>query len=350
MKASTLFAIAIAVFLGLAVVAAAKYSGLFNKKEGPPPPPPPPKLKVLVAAKNLFEGMTIMPGDTRVREMTDEEESHFKENRNKYLAPKAEAATLRVLVRSVEAEQPILREYVEDINLPSALNRRLSSPLMRAVNLSLPLERAGGGLIQKGEHVDVYLTTRISAGKPEHAIIQTAPIARNLKVIVKRNMLFTAMVANDPKKPIDYTLEANPYRAALIEFCKSKGELSLVTTAAPQETSNSPARGVAEPSFRDSTSKEYMDEDDRVESFVRGERSVGEADLERIFNLKAIPYKKPVSIETYSGVHYTGPQVFVHNGNGPMRPATSEPSFGYQFSPPKASTENSGGGNGDNGG
>ncbi len=82
MKASTLFAITIAVFLGLAVVAAAKYSGIFNpKKEQPTQAPPRPK--VLVAAKNLFENMTILPGDTRVREMTDEEEAHYKEHKDK---------------------------------------------------------------------------------------------------------------------------------------------------------------------------------------------------------------------------------------------------------------------------
>lgn len=327
MRASTLFAIALAVFLGLGVVAAAKYSGIFNPRKTEAPPPKV-YLKVLVAAKNLFENMTILPGDLRVREMSDEEEADYAIHKANYLPARVEAGNLRVLTRSVEAEQPILREYLEDINLPQPLNRRLSSPLMRAVNIEVPIERAAGGLIQKGEFVDVYLTTRVSiAGKPENGLTTTAPIARNLKVIVKRNMLWNALAAVDPKKPIDFTLEANPYRAALIQFARTKGELSLVPTAAPQEQNGKSSRSVVSPTQSDPASKEYNDEDKRIAEFLSGERSVGDADLERIFNLK--PLIRPVQIEKFSGVQYMGTQTFV-NGSG--RPSTNEPSYGYQFS------------------
>lgn len=344
MKASTLFAITIAVFLGLTVVAAAKYSGIFNPK------PPAPQLaierpKVLVAAKNLFENMTILPGDVAVREMTDTEEAHYREHKDKYLAPKVEAGAMRVLVRSIEADQPILREHLDDINLPQALNRRLSSPMMRAVNVAVPIERAAGGLIQRGEYVDVFLTTRVSvAGKPESAITQTAPIARNLKVIVKRNMLWNALAPVDPKKPINYTLETNPYRAALIEFARTKGELSLVSTATPQESLNPSSRSVVSSSFSDPASKEYQNEDERVAEFQRGERAIGDTDLERIFNLKPIVVNKPVQIETYTGINYKGTRSFGPNGNGLMRPNTGEPSY-YQFSPVSSGKDKDNNGN-----
>lgn len=327
MRASTLFAIALAVFLGLGVVVVAKYTGIFSPRKVEAPPPKVP-LKVLVAAKNLFENMTILPGDLRVRDMSDEEEADYSEHKAKYLPPKVEAGNLRVLTRSVEAEQPILREYLEDINLPQPLNRRLSSPMMRAVNIEVPIERAAGGLIQKGEFVDVYLTTHVSiADKPNTAITTTAPIARNLKVIVKRNMLWNALASVDPKKPIDYTLEANPYRAALIQYARTKGELSLVPTALPQDTTSQANRAVVSPSQSDPASKEYNEEDKRIAEFISGERSVGDADLERIFNLK--PMVRPVQIEKYSGTHYAGTQTFV---NGSWRPMTNEPSYGYQFS------------------
>ncbi len=332
MRASTLFAVALAVFLGLGVVAAAKYSGIFNPR---PKEVPPPKehLKVLVAAKNLFEGFTILHGDVRVRDMSDDEEKQYLEHKDRYLAPKVEAGEMRVLVRSVEADQPLLREYLEDINLPTAINRRLSSDKMRAVNISLPIARAAGGLIQKGEHVDVYLTTRVSVpDRTDGAITQTAAIARNLKVIVKRNMLWPMMAPIDAAKPIDYTLEANPYRAALIQFASTKGELSLVPTASPQDVNGKTGRAVVPPSQSDPSSKEYVDEDKRIAEFVSGERSVGEADLERIFNLK--PINMPVRIEKYYGVDYHGTQTFAKNGYGLPRPTTSEPAYGYQFSPP----------------
>jgi Flp pilus assembly protein CpaB len=332
MKASTLFAVTAAVFLGLIVVAAAKYSGIFTPK-----PPAPPVVReysrVLVAAKNLFESMTIMPADVRVREMSDEEEVQFRENKDKYLPPRVEAGVMRVLNRSVEADKPLLREYLDDINLPAAIHSRLSSPQMRAVNVSVPIERAAGGLIQRGEFVDVYLTTNVSvAGKPDSAITQTAPIAQRLKVIVKRNMLWNALAPVDANKPIDYTLEANAYRAALIQFAKTKGELSLVPTSAPPESIPSSSRSVVPTVQSDPASREYQNEDERVAELLRGERSVGEADLERIFNLKPYVEKKPVQIEKYSGVLFQGVQTFGSNGNGIVRPNTGEPIY-YQFTP-----------------
>lgn len=343
MKASTLFAITIAVFLGLTVVAAAKYSGIFSAKP-PVPEPPAPQYKVLVAARNLFESYVIQPDDVRVRDMTDEEETVYLDNKDQFLPAQVAAGVLRVLNRSVEADQPILRDYVDDINLPQAINRRLSSSSMRAVNVSVPIERAAGGLIQRGEYVDVYLTTRISvAGRPENSTTETAAIARKLKVIVKRNMLWNALGAIDPKKPIDYTLEANVYRAALIEFAKTKGALTLVPTAEPQETSDSASPSVVSPTHSDPASKEYQNEDERVEAFLRGELAVGEADLERIFNLKPLDIAKFVRIERYTGVKYQGVQYFggfaeddgdggFKHGANLIRPNTGQPYY-YQFSP-----------------
>src|SRR5579884_3628275 len=108
MKASTLLSVTVALFLGLAVAVGAKYSGFFSPKPPPPPPQPKPKPKVLVAAKNLFDGYTILQGDVNVRDMTEEEEADYREHKDKYLPPKPEVAILRVLNRSVEADQPIL--------------------------------------------------------------------------------------------------------------------------------------------------------------------------------------------------------------------------------------------------
>ncbi|MGH7225822.1 MAG: Flp pilus assembly protein CpaB [Gemmataceae bacterium] len=339
MKASTLFSIVAAVFLGLIVVAAAKYSGLFAPKP-PAPPVVKEKIKVLVTAKNLFESFTIQPADVRVRDMTPAEEEHYSNNKEKYLPATIQAGVMRTLTRSVEADQPLLREYVDDINLPQAINRRLSSPTMRAVNVAVPIERAAGGLIQRGEYVDVYLTTRISvAGKPESTTTETAPIARNLKVIVKRNNPWNMLLPVDPNKPIDYTLEANPYRAALIEYSKFKGELALVPTAAPQELQAAARRDVVAAAQNDPTSKEYQSEDERVAEFMRGERAIGEADLERVFNLKPLDISQFVKIEKYTGVHYQGVQYFggfsnedYSHGKALLRPNTGQPYF-YQFSP-----------------
>jgi len=353
MKASTLFSVTVALFLGLAVAVGAKYSGLFSPK--PPAPLPQPKLKakVLVAAHNLFEGYTLQQGDVLVRDMSEEEEAQFREHKEQFLTPKVEVAILRVLTRSVEADQPILREYLEDINLPQALNRRLSSPNMRAVNVTVPPERAAGGLIQRGEYVDVYLTTRITipGRRNSYSTTETAVIARNLKVIVKRNMLWDALAAVDPKKPIEFTLEANLYRAALIEYCKIKGDLTLVPTATPKDTNSKGSRSYVSASQSDPNSKEYQNEDERIEAFQRGEYAVGDADLERIFGLlppDSPHYKRPTEIEQYTGTRLRGVQTFDNgngkgNGNGMVRPNTGQPSY-YSFSPANGRGNNNGNG------
>lgn len=333
MKASTMFAITIAVLLGLGVVAVAKYAGLFTTKT-PPPPVAKEPTKVLVAARNLFEGLTITPADVRVRDLKPEEEAQYNSHKDKYLPPLIEAGALRILARNVEADSPILKEYLQDSGLPDPLNRRLSSPMMRAVNVSLPPEQVAGGLIQVNERVDVFLTTRISVGtKVENSVTQTAPIARSLKVIAKRNILWMTNLPTQQNRPIDYTLEANPYRAALIEFAKSKGDLTLLPTSAPQEPAVQASRVVVSPTQSDPTSKEYAEEDKRIAEFLNGERIIGEADLVRIFGLKPLLPPQLVQVERYTGVEYRGVQTFGSTGNGQLRPMTSEPSYNYQFTP-----------------
>jgi Flp pilus assembly protein CpaB len=307
MKASTLFAVIIAILLGLGVVAAARYTGLFARATPPPPKQEEPH-KVLVAARNLFEGMVVKPDDVKVRTLEPDEVAEYQRTKEKHLPPIPEVAVLRVLARNVEAGQPMLREYLYEQALPDPLSRRLKRG-MRAVNLVLPKDRAGGGLIQVGEHVDVYLTTQIARpGHWDEAVTQTACVARNVPVIVKRDMLWQAMLPVPFGQPVYYTLEVNPYRAALLEFAKVKGDLSLLTTDAnPKKGGLKPAGGAP----ADDDSKEYADEETRVAAFNNGELAVGEGDLERIFHL-APPLQKapPIRIERFDGVELKETKVY----------------------------------------
>jgi hypothetical protein len=105
-------------------------------------------------------------------------------------------------------------------------------------------------------------------------------------------------------------------------------------------------KGGGPPSFSDPDSREYRDEDARVTSFNAGELAVGEADLERIFNLKPMaPKVPPISIERFSGVKYEGATVFGNGGtrimdkNGkPARPVQGRPTMGYVFHSPIATS------------
>jgi Flp pilus assembly protein CpaB len=330
MKASTLFAVTFALLVGLVAVGVAKYTGFFQKA---PAPPRPEEYKVLVAAQNLFEGIALTGKEVKVRPVrTKEEREDVINHPDKYLPLLPEAVNMRVLKRNIPADQPLLKEDFEDINLPKALHKRLA-PDMRAVNVSLPRERCAGGLIQVGERVDVYLTSRVyRPDHPNEAVTQTAPIARNLQVVAKRNMLWSGLAPVPEDRPLQFTLEANPYRAALIEFAGGKGLLSLAPT--PDVTPSADTRTLGK-EFDTDTEKQ------RVTDFLAGDLSVGEPDLERIFNLKEFPPKKlPLAVELYEGTKLKQTQMVKPDGapetvtDTPYLPKLGRPSLGYQFMSP----------------
>jgi Flp pilus assembly protein CpaB len=327
-----MFALIIAVLLGLGVTVAAKQAGLFDK--------PPAEVKkeepimVLVANDNLFEATTLSPKNVRIRELKPSERAAYLANPDKYLPARVEAANFRVLARSVPADDPLLKEHFNDLALPGKYTD-LISPYMRAVDVALPRERAGAGLLRVGEHVDVLLTASI-CDSPEckNPITRTAVIARDLKIIVKRNSLFTFMQSDPENALISYTLEANPYRRALIEYAKQKGMLSLAPAPGGELRGPVVSTPGGIPSFSDPGSKEYRDEDARVASVLRGDLSVGDEDLERLFDLKvkppAPPPTPPVSIQVVSGVRSQGFMVFPPNSDRDGVMETSEPPMAGQ--------------------
>jgi Flp pilus assembly protein CpaB len=349
MRASTLFVLTIAVLVGLGAIAAVRYTGWFTKTP-PPPVVVEAPIKVVVARENLFEGMTIQAKDVVLRDLSPAEAEYYKQNKDKYLPPVTEAATLRILTTNVEAGKPLLREYLQDLGIPPALNQRLA-PNMRAVNISLFKDRAAGGLIQVGEHVDVYLTTVVGrGGKWDEAATLTARIAKDLKVIAKRDTLWTGLAAIPENRPVHFTLEANPYRAALIEFAKQKGLFALAPTSSPRNGKGGRPGAVRPASLSDPESKEFRDEDKRVAAFLSGELAVGEPDLVRIFNLKPpLPVTPPIVVERVTGVDPQKSVVFQPKDSqgmvdgSPNSPHLDRPRMGYQFRSPEAGRSTEGG-------
>lgn len=354
MKASTLFAITIAVLLALGVAVGAKLMGFFERgpkveKSGEPP-------RILVAKQNLFEGITITSDMVTVRPIrTEEELQQYQNNRSKFLPATITAAAQRIPIRHIEADQPILKDDLQDLAFPEPLSGRLRAG-MRAVNLSLPKERAAGGLIVRGDTVDVLMTSKICAGNDcNDAITQSALIARGLRVIAKRDILWTVLQAIPENKPISFTLEANPYRAALIEFAQTKGALSLLPSPTVKGTTAGEAatQGGGGASFARFDSPEYREEDQRVDGILKGELTVSEVDLERIFKLKPLPRTRtepPHFVQHISGITPKGTTAFSadgqplaagdsrgqRSGTGSQRPQVEGQSpLGYHFSSPE---------------
>lgn len=354
MKASSLFAVTVAALLGLGAVAGAKYAGLFDRAE-PAPEVKPPMPRVLVAGQNLFEDITITSSQVRLRELYPEEMGHYQKNKDKYMPALTAAAHMRTAARNIEADTPLLREHFLDQSLPEDITANMP-PGMRAVNVQLPKERCSGGLIRVGEYVDIYLTSQIAGAPDSPPMTQTANLARGAKVIVKRNNPWHVMVPTNDDQPISFTLMTNSYRAALIEFAKTAGTLTMMPVPVPPEErvrQGSQARRL----FSDVNSAEYRDEDQRVEQIQRGELVIGSHDLERIFRLAPIPVvvAAPPPPKADTILHYNGlsasrvtvlpidPQKApvtkpVGGDDGKVTPVASgldRPALGYRFYPPE---------------
>lgn len=311
MKASTLFVVSIALLIGLGSMAGARYLGLFEKKtvvvdqkvKDEP-------ILVLVSNTDLYKGVAITANDVRVRELHPGEKELYEQNRGNFMPPFVSAAHLRVPTDKIRADVPLLRKnFVEE--QPEPLSRRLD-PDMRGVTVRVPKERCAGGLIQLGEYVDVWLNTRINdAVNPNRSYTKNALLARECRIIAKRDNLRTVIQADD--NTVSFTLEANPYRAALIAYAQGKGEISLVPN--PSDKSRPldplPRESTMPRTWSDMTSKEYRDEDMRVEGVRKGELSIGDADLERIFSIYPPPPKiPPIRVLRINGISPSSEMIF----------------------------------------
>jgi Flp pilus assembly protein CpaB len=323
MRASTLFAITLALLVGLGTAAVARMSGWLTRRSEPPPKKP--EIQVLVTARNVFAGDVIEQTWVRVRPLKPEEAVQFEKTPESFLPAVTSAAVMRVARRNLEADQPLIREDLQPLAKPDSLPLRLM-PNMRAVNLSLPKDRCAGGMILVGEWVDVHLTTTIEAddSKSAPAVTRTAPIANKVRVVAKRNILWNIYGALPDDKPVHFTLETNPYRAALIEFAKTKGLLALVPVSAAEQKALEAERSAVmagntadfQPvAVGEIESVEYRGEELRVQAITRGDLTVGSTDLVRIFGLTTPPPPLANSrIEQLVGIGLRGSVVFNADG------------------------------------
>jgi Flp pilus assembly protein CpaB len=315
MRASTLFALTVAIILGLGVATAAKYTGFFNPTAPPAAVAKKADVQILVAARNLFAGDMIDAAGVKVRTLRPEELDDYQSSKDRYLPPVPQAANLRIALKNITADQPILKEYLKDMAKPDAYSVRLL-PEMRAINLTLPRDRSAGGLIQVGEWVDVFLTSEVETENGKS--VRTACIAPKVRVIVKRNTFWPVFAPLPEGKPVDFTLEVNPYRAALLETTRAKGDITLVPLGGSEQRQlevqrerllQNPAAALVH--FLPAESREAEDEEARVAAFKKGEYAVSDGDLIRIFGITTPPPPLgTITVERISGAQRLDPQVF----------------------------------------
>jgi Flp pilus assembly protein CpaB len=348
MRASTLFAITLSVLLGLGAVAGARYAGLFDKKEPPPPVvEKDPTIRVLVPLHTLTEGYAVDSTSVTIRELklSGEDAKQFRADQNKYMSKyltgSVAAVAMRIPKRNIPADMPLLKEQFEEPSLPQSVQARLETGT-RSVNVSVKKDKAAGGGIWVGDYVEVWLTSKLTVGSGKGAqdTLASACLAKPCKVIVKRNNLWPQLIRDPDDKPIHFTLQANPYRAALIEFAAARGEITLKPTEPPAN------RGTG--SFNDLNSPEYADEDTRVSQVNNSTYTVGDKDLMRVFHVKPPvplpPPPPPIMTRRYLGASMAMPALYAADGSGPLIPDPNAPAAsrntGVSSGPPTLSFSN----------
>ncbi len=307
MRASTLFALTLALLIGLSVAVGVRWLNANVAK--PPETKPKKETQVLVAGRNLFPGDVIETSWVVTRALKPEEEAHYEANKEKYLPAVVNAVALRAANKVIETDRPILKEDLKEIVKPDRLSLRLL-PNMRAINVSVTKEHSAGGLIQVGEWVDVLMTTTISSDNTKD-VTRTAAIAHRVRVIAKRNALWDIFAGLPDDKPVNFTVEVNPYRAALIEFSKGQAQLALAPLSISEQRVleekrtkllDVPVAQLQPVLFQDTRTGDYEQEEQRIDAINRGEYSIGNGDLVRIFDLKTPP---PPTAET-KVEHFSG--------------------------------------------
>jgi Flp pilus assembly protein CpaB len=375
MRASFLLVLGLALLVGLGVAVALKSLGLLTPQtiavptQAPPPPPPviappPPRPTLLVAAKNLFVGDTIRPGDVMIRPIRQDELEDYEKNKSQYILPILNSVSYRFMAVDIAADTPLKKSALKELAKPEALHARLV-PGMRAVNVSIPKTGSAGGLIQVGDWVDLYVTTEVGRTDQQGRTMQTGVLVHHAQVIAKRDTLFTGFAPGAADTTtIQYTLAMNAYRAALLEFGRSVGVLSMspVSEGEKKQLDELKTAAMKDPSklvlftYSDANSADYKAEETKVKDFQEGRQSVGSDDLIRVLNLKPIPLPTPpllppaprakappvppITVELLSGTRASGKAEFPVPQPAPepepLPPAPPAPPQGrYTFGMPK---------------
>ncbi|OWK44978.1 Flp pilus assembly protein CpaB [Fimbriiglobus ruber] len=319
MRASFFLVLAVALLVGLGVAVAVKALGLLAVPTVAPlaqpvvAEPRPPVTKILVAARNLYAGDTILPGDVAVRAIRPDEVEAYEKNKADYVQPMPDAVHFRYPSANIEADTPMFRSKLKAMAKPDALHTRLA-PGTRAVNIGATKPESAGGLIQVDDWIDVYISTDVARSDEPGRNSYSGLLVRHAQVIAKRDTLWPVFAGQPGETTIQYTLATNPYRAGLIEFARAVGVLSLVPVSETEkkrldavkasvmtDPAKAPLLFTANPE-----SELYREEERRIREYERGTLSLSGDDLAAVLNLKPIPAPpegtRLVSVDLYNGV------------------------------------------------
>src|SRR6185312_5275660 len=312
-------------------------------------PPPPPRPFVLIPARNIFAGDAITGVNVVLRQLRADEMEDYDKNKADYLPPSQSVAYFRLAAKDLPGDRPLRKGDLLEAKKPESLNARLF-PGTRAITVGISKDRSVSGLIQVGDWVDVYLITDVSRTDNPNAVPYTGLLVPHAQVVAKRDTLYPIY---DPlfSDTVSYTLATNPYRAALLEYGRNVGVLTLTPVSADEkkrldtlrdEAMKTPGVSVAA-TFAPPGSPEYKNEQERLERYANGSLSIGDEDLVRLLRLPLIappvpppkqvkatippPPPPPVTGELYSGIARAGTASFPVPYTPPPLPEPPEPVY-----------------------
>lgn len=375
MRASFLLVLTLAVVVGLMVAVVIRYSGLLNpppvlqpvvqvpEPKPEPKPAPPPVPRILATVKNVFAGDTVEYTDVRSRALRPEEMKDYEAHKADYLPPNELIALFRTPTRNLEADTPLKQADLMEMAKPEPLHTRLT-PGTRALGVSLPKLQSAGGLIQVGDWVDVYVTTDVSRTDSQLKSPHTGLVVRSAQVVAKRDTLYR--IYSGLSDSVQFTLSANPYRVALIEYARANGTLSLVPVSGDEKKKldtlrdaalKDPAKAIAL-TVGNTESSEGKEELQRVHDYEAGSLGIGSGDMMRILALKPIPVPppppapmipppqpapplppQPTTIEVFNGTTKQPSAVFAPNVPPQPAPPPPTPIIVVQQPPPPKQAE-----------
>lgn len=221
------------VVLALAVLAA--FGALFgvrlflNRPDAPVAAQQAPELQVLVAARDLPVGTTLVAGDVAWRPWTKAAAAPtFTVSTTN---PQGHEEIVGGVVRTaMVAGEPIVNDRVVkpgDRGFMSAVLR----PGFRAVGLKVTPETSTGGFIMPGDHVDVILTRRVDAPAPggSREEVRVGTILQDIPVLAVDDKFRRPEGGADPEpiKAQSVTLELGEKDAEVLMQAQQVGEISL---------------------------------------------------------------------------------------------------------------------------
>jgi Flp pilus assembly protein CpaB len=216
-NAGTVFAVTAAIVAGLAIAYGVKVF-IFDKKQATPPPES--KETVLVAASNILPRTDVLPSMFKTKQVSkaefEKEKRRVEEGKQKLVTGSALGLTT---AKAISADQWLTSDLFEPLEYPppvaSLLGEGKTSVVVEAPSKTTQL--------QKDDECDVVCT--LANDNPvfgQAGSSAAATLAKKLRVVARFGTTRTTAKA-PPGDTRTYTLEAEPWQAAVIELAKTMG-------------------------------------------------------------------------------------------------------------------------------